>query len=137
MTKPTFPSRTLSVPIERAPKDVYRFASNPAHLPRWATTFCTSAKREKGKWVMETSLGPVEIRLAKKNALGVLDHVIVLPRGGAQLYVPMRVVANGAGCEVIFTLFRSPRMTKKRFMEDMALVERDLRTLKGLLEKNG
>ncbi len=126
-------SHTLSVSIKRTPKDVYRFASNPANLARWATTFCKASRRQKGKWLMETSLGPVEIRLEKKNALGVLDHII-LPPGGVPVYVPMRVVANGAGSEVVFTLFRSPNMSKKRFMADIALVKRDLSTLKNLLE---
>lgn len=83
---------------------------------------------------METSLGRMEIRLEKNNTLGVLDH-FVLPPAGVAVYVPMRVVANGAGSEVIFTLFRAPDMSKKRFTEDIALVKRDLRTLKNLLER--
>jgi hypothetical protein len=134
MTNQIFASHTLSVSIERPSKHVYRFASNLANLPRWATTFCKSAKRAKGKWLVETSLGPMGIQLEKKNALGVLDHFVIPPVGVA-VYVPMRVVANGAGSEVIFTLFRTPDMSIKRFAEDIALVKRDLRTLKNVLER--
>ena len=47
----------------------------------------------------------------------------------------MRVVPNGSGSEVIFTLFKTPEMSDKQFAEDAGLVERDLRTLKSVLER--
>jgi hypothetical protein len=46
----------------------------------------------------------------------------------------MRVVPNGAGSEVLFTLFRSPAMSDDKYAEDASLVDRDLQTLKRLLE---
>jgi len=46
----------------------------------------------------------------------------------------MRVIANGTGSEVIFTLFRLPEMTAEDFARDAEWVERDLRALKALLE---
>jgi hypothetical protein len=47
----------------------------------------------------------------------------------------MRVLANGSGSEVVFTLFRLPDMSDEKYAEDMQLVERDLRGLKDILEK--
>ena len=47
---------------------------------------------------------------------------------------PMRVLPNGDGSEFVFTLFRRPGMSPAEFAEDRTAVERDLRTLKGLLE---
>jgi hypothetical protein len=49
----------------------------------------------------------------------------------------MRVVPNGSGSEVIFILFRQPGISDARYAEDMKLVDRDLRTLKELLETDG
>ncbi len=46
----------------------------------------------------------------------------------------MRVLSNSTGSEVIFTLFRLPDMSDEKYAEDMKLVEKDLRTLKVLLE---
>lgn len=46
----------------------------------------------------------------------------------------MRVIPNGSGSEIIFTLFQSPAMSDEKFAEDVTLVERDLKTLKGFLE---
>jgi hypothetical protein len=64
----------------------------------------------------------------------VLDHTVTTP-AGVEVYVPMRVLANGSGSEVIFTLFRLPDMSDAQYAEDMRLVERDLAALKDLLEK--
>jgi hypothetical protein len=46
----------------------------------------------------------------------------------------MRVIPNGAGSSVIFTLLRRPGVSEQQFDEDARTVEKDLTTLKGLLE---
>jgi hypothetical protein len=46
----------------------------------------------------------------------------------------MRVLANSSGSEIIFTLFRQPGMSNDKYAEDIGLVERDLETLKHVLE---
>lgn len=76
----------------------------------------------------------MKIRFAEKNDFGVLDHYVT-PAQGVEVYVPMRVVPNGSGSEVIFTLFKTPEMSDKQFAEDAGMVERDLKTLKSVLEK--
>lgn len=53
-----------------------------------------------------------------------------------EIYVPMRVVANGAGSEVLFTLFRMPGVTDEEYAADTGLLEQDLGTLKQLMESN-
>ena len=83
---------------------------------------------------METTQGPMNLRFAEKNSLGVLDHY-VSPAPGTEIYVPMRVLPNGSGSEVLFTLFRLPGMSDEKFAEDAGLVARDLEMLKDMLEK--
>jgi hypothetical protein len=46
----------------------------------------------------------------------------------------MRVIADGEGCEVVFTLRRQPGMSDEDFERDAAAVLADLGTLKRLLE---
>ena len=48
--------------------------------------------------------------------------------------VPMRVVANGEGAEVLLTIFRQPGMSDEKFGEDTQWVRRDLEALKAILE---
>ncbi|TIY10245.1 MAG: SRPBCC family protein, partial [Mesorhizobium sp.] len=47
----------------------------------------------------------------------------------------VRVVPNGTGAEVMFVLLRMPDMTEEIFAADAAAVERDLNTLKAMLER--
>jgi hypothetical protein len=47
----------------------------------------------------------------------------------------MRLIANGSGCELLFTLFREPSMSDQQFVADVGWVKRDLNGLKDLLEK--
>lgn len=126
-------SKTLTVSIESQPKDVYGFVSDPGNLPKWATAFCQSVRRSDGEWIVDTPDGPMKVRFVEYNEFGVLDHY-VSPMPGVEILIPMRVVSNGSGSEVIFTLLRSPNMSAEQFAEDVRLVEHDLRTLKGTLE---
>ena len=126
-------SRTLSISIHGDPKKVYEFVSNGANLPRWATAFCKSVKPSKDGWLVDTPQGPMTIRLSGQNPFGVVDHDVI-PASGAAVRVPMRVVPNGSGTEVLFTLFRTPEMSDERYAEDLRLVQQDLNTLKRVLE---
>jgi hypothetical protein len=76
----------------------------------------------------------MKIRFADRNDYGVLDH-FVTPAPGVGIYVPMRVLPNGSGSEVVFTLFRLPEMSEEEFDRDAGMVERDLRVLKSALEE--
>jgi hypothetical protein len=129
-----YPSMTISVQIAREPAAVYAYVADLNNLPCWATTFCKSVRKEQAGWLLETSLGTLAIRLAPENSLGVLDHYLT-PPGGETIYVPLRVVTNCSGCEVLFTLFRLPGVSDADYAADAALVRQDLDTLKGLLEQ--
>jgi uncharacterized protein YndB with AHSA1/START domain len=127
-------SRHVSVSIDRPPDAVYRFVREPANLPAWAKGLGGSIANVGGEWVAESPMGKVRIRFAPPNAFGVLDHEVVL-ESGATFLNPMRVVANGSGSEVVFTLFRQAGMTEGQLEADAAAVEADLRALKRLLER--
>jgi hypothetical protein len=126
-------SRTLSVSIDCAPDRLYQFASRPENFPTWVTSFVTGVKHTEQGWILETTEGSVGIAFVPDNEFGVLDHrVTVAP--GVEILNPMRVVPNGTGCEVLFTLFQQPSMSDEQFERDAGMVERDLGTLKGLME---
>ena len=129
-----FKSRILNITIACPPRQVSEFVSNPENLPRWAAGLCKSVRKSGAGWVAETPQGLMQIRFAEKNDFGVLDHYVTTAQG-VEIYVPMRVVPNGSGSEVIFTLFKTPEMSDKQFAEDAGMVERDLKALKGVLER--
>ena len=129
-------SRTITVSIQRHASDVYEFASNPENLPRWVKSFCISVRKSGDGWEMQTPTGWVGIRFVEANEFGVLDHAVTLP-GGRSVLNPMRVVPNGTGSEVLFTLFQLPEMSDEQFAQDAGMVEADLHELKAVLEASG
>ncbi|GAA2374352.1 SRPBCC family protein [Dactylosporangium salmoneum] len=130
MTRQT---RHLSVYIDRPVAEVYAFASDPANLPRWAPGLGSSVVREDGAWFVETPEGRVRVTFAPPNEYGVLDHEVLTPSGDV-VYVPLRAIADGTGCEVVFSLRRLPGMTDDEFDRDTGLVSGDLARLKQVLE---
>jgi hypothetical protein len=127
-------SRTLSVSIARHPDEVYAFVLNPENLPQWAPAFCKSVRRAGAAWIVETPDGPVKIRFVESNPFRVADHYVI-PTTGVEICVPMRVLPNGSGSELILTLFRQPIMSDEQFRRDIDMVTRDLNVLKAILEK--
>ncbi|HEX8394125.1 MAG TPA: hypothetical protein VF665_17410 [Longimicrobium sp.] len=125
-------SATLSISIPRGAAEVYAFVADGANLPRWAAGLGSGARSVDGGWEVQTEAGTAWLRYAETNAFGVLDHTVRLPDGG-EVYVPMRVVADGEGSLVLFTVFREAGMTDEQFAADARAVARDLETLAGLL----
>ena len=125
-------THTVSVGIAVAPRTVYAYASDPANLPVWAPGFVKSIEQRDGHWVAQTALGEAVFRFAPANAFGVLDHDVELPAG--VFHNPMRVVPNGAGCEVLFTLVQLPGMSDEQFKSDLDTVRADLNKLRTVME---
>lgn len=121
-------SRTVSVSINCDPRTVYEFVSNLENLPKWAKMFCRSVERSNGEWIVETLQGPAKVSLAERNDFGILDHY-VSPSPDVEIFVPMRVVPNGNGSEVIFTVFQPADMSEEKYADDIRLVEHDLKNL--------
>jgi hypothetical protein len=129
----TYTSRHITETIDRPPSDVYAFVSDPRTLPAWASGLSTTIERVGDEWVAESDLGRVTVAFVPDNPYGVLDHVVTLPDGTA-VTNPLRVVPNGDGCDVVFSLFQAPGGDLDSFESDAAAVVRDLARLKVLLE---
>jgi hypothetical protein len=126
-------STHLSESIDRPADEVYAYASDPANLPEWAPGLGTSVEKVGGEWFVETSMGRVGFAFVECNDHGVLDHDVTLP-SGETIHNPMRVIRDGAGSEVVFTLRRLPNMTDEEFARDAKAVAADLARRKRLLE---
>ena len=131
----TFKSRHVNISITRSADKVYDFVSNPQNLPLWAGGLSGSIKNVNEEWVAESPMGTVKIRFADKNRFGILDHDVTLP-SGETFNNPMRVISNGDGCELVFTLYQRPGMSDSDFEKDEEQIKTDLAKLKTLIEKD-
>ena len=128
------PARTYSVTIDHDWEALYETIWRPEFFPKWASGLAESGLRKEGEhWLADGPEGPIRIRFTPHNPYGVMDHHVD-PGDGTEVYVPLRVVENGAGAEVMLTLFRQPNMDEERFAADIKWVNRDLKALKSLIE---
>ncbi|MET0211043.1 MAG: SRPBCC family protein [Burkholderiaceae bacterium] len=125
-------THTVSVGIAVTPQQAYDYASDPANLPTWAPGFVRSIERQGDHWVAETPLGAARMSFAPPNKFGVLDHDVELP--GSTFHNPVRVIPNGSGCEVLFTLVQLPEISDSQFDTDLEVVRADLNKLRTVLE---
>jgi hypothetical protein len=128
-------ARTVSVSIARPWDEVYEAIRRPEDFAKWASGLSASPLMQDGdRWTVAGQDGPVRISFTGRNAFGVMDHHVDLG-AGPEVHVPMRVVPNGAGAEVLVTVFRRPGMSDEAFAADAAWVLRDLLALKALLTR--
>lgn len=126
---------TLSVSIDRDWRALYDAIWRPEVFPTWASGLAQSTLEDHGDhWRARGAESDVSIRFTDYNAFGVMDHRVTLP-DGVEVYVPLRVMQNGAGAEVALTLFRQPGMSDEQFAADADWVRRDLATLAALHAK--
>lgn len=131
----TLPARIIHKTIRRDWRAVYAFAAKPENMPLWASGLAAGLTRDGEDWIADGGpLGNVRVRFVPPNDFGVIDHRVTLPNG---LVVDnaLRVVPNGDGTEVMFTLLRQTDMDDAAFEADAAHVARDLETLAILMEQ--
>ena len=129
------PARTFSVSIACDWRTLYERIWRPEFFPRWASGLSEAALEQDGAyWRAEGPEGAVRIRFSPHNDYGVMDHWVDLGTGNT-VHVPLRVIENGSGAEIMLTLFRQPGMDDERFSADAKWVVGDLRRLKQLIER--
>lgn len=129
----TLPSQHLSISIDCSPERVYKFVADPTNLPQWASGLSQSIECIEGEWIADSPMGRIKVKFAPSNDFGVLDHEVTLPSGVAH-YNPMRVLPNGNGSEVIFTLYQHSNVGDEALASDVKAILHDLKTLKSILE---
>jgi uncharacterized protein YndB with AHSA1/START domain len=127
-------TRHISTSIEAPFEAVYAFLATPSKFPLWAEGLGHSFEPiDQWTWRAVTPMGAMNVRFTPTNSFGIADHTVI-PDGAEPMSNPMRVIANGSGSEVIFTLFRRAGVTDEEFAADANAIAKDFATLKRLLE---
>jgi hypothetical protein len=127
-------AKIVHISIDHDWQEVYDFAARPENMPLWASGLASGLEPDGPDWIASGVLGRVRVSFVPPNEFGVLDHTVTI-ESGLRVYNALRVVPNGEGCEVMFTLLRLPGMTDDQFAADAAHVAKDLHTLKTLMER--
>ncbi|MDL2405651.1 SRPBCC family protein [Rhizobium calliandrae] len=130
----TMTAKIVHISIDRNWKEVYGFAGRPENMPLWASGLASGLEQDGEDWIATGILGTVRVSFTARNEFGVIDHTVTIG-SGLKVYNALRVVPNGTGCEVMFTLLKLPGMTDDEFALDAAHVLKDLSTLKSLMER--
>jgi hypothetical protein len=126
--------RHISIGIGLSFEEVYGFLAQPINFEKWASGLGNGLRHLGGRvWRAESPEGPITVRFSDVNHYGVLDHEVETPTG-ERILIPMRVIPNGSGSEVVFTLLQRPGVSDADFEADAKWVSRDLQALKNLLE---
>lgn len=129
-----FRAEILHVGIARDWRAVYDFAASPDNMPQWASGLSTTMRKDGEDYVADGGpIGEIRVRFAPRNDFGVIDHTVTL-ESGVTVHNALRVVPNGDGAEVMFTLLQLPGMDDQAFAGDAAHVRADLERLKTIME---
>lgn len=123
------PSHTLSVTITRHWLDLYETIWKPDYFPKWVSQLGDAPLQAEGSyWRAKGAEGVLKVRFTGHNSYGVMDHWI--DNGfGKEIYMPMRIVPNQEGAQVLLTFFRQPFTSDEKFQQELAVLQQNLQRL--------
>lgn len=134
----TLPTAVVTVTIDAPLPTVAGYLADPARNHEWATEFFAGplTPAGDGEWLADVPMmgGPVRYRHDADPAHGILD-VYLAPRDtdfGPPL--PVRIVPNGDGADVMYVLTRFPGTPDEAWEQGLASMRRELEHLKTRLE---
>jgi hypothetical protein len=126
-------SHLIHFTLTRSVAEVYAYVSKPQNFAQWAAVVGPMRQVGPLEWKAEMAFGMRIVRFTEPNPYGVLDHAIY-KEGDEPVVMPMRVTANGDGCDLIFVFFRRDGMTDEQFASGVEWVNADFLALRSILE---
>lgn len=127
---------TRAVTIQRPFAVVAGYLSNPLTYSAWATKYFTGpvVEVDQDTYRVPTVAGERRLRVVMDVERGIFD-IYLAPLDQAFSYaLPVRVLANGDGADVLFTLTREPELTDSEWDESLLALEHELHEIKRQLE---
>ena len=111
----TLQTQTVTVTIDAPLVQVAADLADPTTHPSWATDFYA---------------GPVRHRIDADISRGILDLYFAPPGAPYGPPIPVRLVPNGDGVDVLWTLARFPGVSDQAWQQGLAAMARELHALK-------
>lgn len=136
----TMVTRTLSVTIDAPEEEVARDLADPATHPEWATDFFSGPAEPAvgGEVVVPVPRmgGPARFRVEADSSRGIFDLYLAPVGADFGPPIPVRLVRNGTGVDVLFTLARFPEMKEEDWISGLEGMARELQNLKRRHERD-
>jgi cold-inducible RNA-binding protein len=116
--KNTHLAKTLTASLPGNARDLFTRISDPDNLPQWHPSFCRSLRRENGSLLVESPRGTVPVHFVRDDHSLVLD-IVVLVAEGIKLTHAIRLLPNGEGSEIVWTLVKPEGITDSVFHEQL------------------
>lgn len=124
---------TLSVTINRPPKEVYKYISNLDNWHEFSDFAANFEKKSDDEYIAHTPQGDITVKSIFDSKRMLLDTICVLPDGEEQV-IPYRVVPNGRHSELIMTNFRPHSSSREEYDEQLTWMQSELFRAKQILE---
>ncbi len=128
---------TRAVTVRRPFAAVVAYLTDPLRYSEWAIDYFTSPVTEidEQTYRVTTVAGDRRLRVDVDAERGVID-LYLAPLDSAFSYpLPIRVLTNGDGADVLFTLTREPELSDAEWDSSLLALENELGAIKRLLER--
>lgn len=131
---------TVTMTIDAPPERVIADLADPSSHLEWATEFFSGTAQDQGDgtWQMNVPRmgGPVLMRIGGDTKQGIIDMYLAPVGARFGPPIPVRVVPNGDGSDVLFTLARMPNQSDQEWSEGLESMKRELTNLKARHESS-
>jgi len=135
----TLPTKTIAVTIDAPFEQVVADLADPATHPEWATEFFAGPAIPRTADEADVTVpmmgGPAQMRIESHPDQGVVNVFLAPARGSYGPPLPVRVVPNGGGVDVVWTLARFPGMSDGQWTAALESMERELANLRDRHER--
>ncbi|HHJ17557.1 MAG TPA: hypothetical protein ENJ80_12745 [Gammaproteobacteria bacterium] len=129
-----FESKTLTVAIDAPYEKIMTDLADPMTHPEWAKEFFAGpAEKSKYGYVLAPVPmmgGAVKFKIESDITLGILDLYLAPPDADFGTPLQVRVIRNGDGANVLWTLLRFPGMSDSNWEDGLVSMSKELCELK-------
>ncbi len=129
--KNTHLAKTLTASLPGTPQDVFAYISNPNNLSAWHSSFCRAVRAENTGYSVESPRGAVPVRFLRDDHTLVLD-ILAEVSDGIELASAIRLLSNGQGTEMVWTLVKPEGLSDSVFHEQLRWAGSALHNLRKL-----
>jgi len=135
----TLVTETVRITIDAPFAEVVSDLADPAMQPEWATEFFSGAATPIGEGEVEVTVprmgGKARMRIDADVDSGRIDVYMAPLDAPYGPPLPVRVIPNAGGADVLYTLARFPGQSDADWAEGLDSMARELEKLKARLER--